>query len=178
LFNVELCYDPRAGVIRVVEVNPRIASQFVTLYRWVDGVDLYDLLVRLALGESPHYEPRPEGRAHAGSFVFRRFDGRPVRPAPSAAQLAQVRRRHPDAHLMLYLKRGGQLAREMKWLGSHRYAVVNLRGSDRTDLYARYREVRDTLGFGQHAGPEPAPLWAAGELPVAPDLVPGPGEQG
>jgi hypothetical protein len=66
---------------------------------------------------------------------------------------------------MLYLKRGGSLAREMKWLGSHRYAVLNLPGRDRTDLYTRYRDIRDTLGFERHAGPEPAPLWSPGTSP-------------
>ena len=159
LFNVELCYDPREDAIKVIEINPRIASQFVTLYEWVDGVRLYDILIDLALGEPPraHHQRPPQG--HAGSFVFRKFDGRPVRPAPRRAQLARVKRRHPDAHLMLYLKRGAGLAREMKWLGSHRYAIVNLRGHDRSDLYTRYRDIRDTLGFGRHAGPEPAPLW-------------------
>jgi len=62
---------------------------------------------------------------------------------------------------MLYVKHGADLAREMKWLGSHRYGVLNLRGRDRADLYARYRDIRDTLGFAGHAGPEPAPLWPA-----------------
>ena len=166
LFNVELAYDPRTEALRVIEINPRIASQFVTLYEWVDGVRLYDIMLDLALGETPRCEPSSQERIHAASFIFRKFDGRPLHPAPSRTQLAQVRRRHPDAHLMLYVKHGADLAREMKWLGSHRYGVLNLRGRDRADLYARYRDIRDTLGFANHAGPEPAPLW-----PGEPGLV-------
>jgi hypothetical protein len=169
VFNVELCYDPGEDSIQTIEINPRIASQFVTLYRWVDGVGLYDLMLSLAVGETPSYAPRPQPHAYAASFVLRSFDGRPVRPAPGRAQLRAVRQRHPDAHLMLYLKRGADLAREMKWLGSHRYAVVNLRGRDRADLYARYRDVRDTLGFGRHGGPEPAPMWTDRDAVAAPE---------
>jgi hypothetical protein len=171
LFNVELCYDPRRDAIQVIEINPRVASQFVSLYQWVDGIRLYDILLDLALGASPRVDPRPRRSGYAASFVFRRFDGRPVRPAPGAARRALAR--HPDAHLMLYLKRGAGLAREMKWLGSHRYAIVNLCGRDRAELYARYRDIRDTLGFAAHAGPEPAPLWTAADVPVS-----GRGEQG
>jgi len=95
LFNVELCYDPSADAIKVVEINPRVASQFVTLYRSVDGISLYDLMLSLAVGETPHCEPRPQAHAYAASFVFRRFDGHPVRPAPDAARLARVAARHP-----------------------------------------------------------------------------------
>jgi len=176
LFNVELCYDPRSGAIKVIEINPRIASQFVTLYRSVDGIRLYDLMLALALGETPQCDPRPQPHAYAASFVFRRFDGGPVRPVPTRAQLRQVRRRHPEARLMLYLKRGADLAREMKWLGSHRFAVLNLPGRDRADLYARYRDIRDTLGFAGQAGPEPAPLWTGGHSRPEPEAMPDVGD--
>jgi len=172
LFNVELCYDPDTDAMRIVEINPRIASQFVTLYEWVDGIRLYDVMIDLALGRTPHCERAPQADAYAGSFVFRRFDGRPARH-PGRDRLQQVATRHPDARLMLYLKRGGDLAREMKWLGSHRYAVLNLRGRDRAELYARYRDIRDTLGFGAHSGPEPAPLWKPGRTGAQPDAMPG-----
>jgi len=74
--------------------------------------------------------------------------------------------------MMLYLKRGADLAREMKWLGSHRYAVVNMGGSDRDELYARYRDVRGMLGFERHAEPEPAPMWAPEGLAVRTAAVP------
>ena len=178
LFNVELCYDPQNEAIRVVEINPRIASQFVTLYENVDGLRLYDIALDLAVGETPRLERWPQPQAYAASFVFRSFDGRPVSPQPGAAQLARVAERHPDARLMLYLKRGADLAREMKWLGSHRFAVLNLAGCDRADLYARYRDIRDTLGFARHAGPEPAPLWSPGMVMPEPSAVTGAGEQG
>jgi hypothetical protein len=177
LFNIELCYDPRDGSIKVIEINPRVASQFATLYEWVDGIRLYELMIVLALGESPQPERRPQAHTHAGSFVFRRFDGRPAR-RPSRDRLAQVAERHPDARLMLYLKRGVALAREMKWLGSHRYAVLNLRGDDRAHLYARFRDIRDRLGFARDAGPELAPLWSSECARAQPDALPGIGEQG
>lgn len=165
MFNIELCYDPRSDRLQVIEINPRVASQFIDFYQRVDGIRLYDIMLDLALGQSPRCAPARQAMTHAASFVFRRFDGLPV-VAPNAAQLDRVARRHPDAHLMLYPKRGAALAREMKWLGSHRYAVLNLAGRDREHLYERYRDIRDTLGFTAHAGPEPVPAWSDGHLPA------------
>ena len=173
LFNVELAYDPRSEAIRVIEINPRVASQFVTLYEWVDGISLYELMLDLALGETPRHDRRARLHSCAASFVLRTFDGRAVRPVPSRAQIARVGHRHPDARLMLYFKRGADLAREMKWLGSHRYAVVNLGGEDRAGLYARYRDIRAMLGFERHAEPEPAPMWSAETVAARAAGVPG-----
>jgi hypothetical protein len=172
LFNVELAYDPCSGAIRLIEINPRIASQFVTLYEWAEGIKLYPLMLDLALGETPKLARQLRANGCAASFVLRSFDGLPVRPAPDAARVARVHARHPDARVMLYLKRGADLAREMKWLGSHRYAIVNVSGRDRDDLYARYREIRGLLGFERHVEPEPAPLWRTDAGPASVEAVP------
>ena len=46
---------------------------------------------------------------------------------------------------MLYLKRGTSLAREMKWLGSYRYAVVNMAARSPDVLYERFRTLAHRL---------------------------------
>lgn len=147
LFNVELVYCPASGAIKVVEINPRVASQFMTLYDWVHGIRLHEAMLDLALGRVPRLAAAVQRHGHAASFVYRTFDGRSLRAAPTRAQLAQVAARHPDARVMLYVKRGADLAREVKWLGSHRYALVNVPGRDRADVFARQRDICATLGF-------------------------------
>jgi biotin carboxylase len=146
-FNIELIYDPDSGRIQIVEINPRMASQIMNLYRRVDGYDPYQVLFDLALGEAPRVTSGAGAFGAAASFVFRRFDGRAVTRVPGRAQIDSVRQRYPDARLMLYLKRGASLAREMKWLGSHRYAVLNLGGESAEDLHQRYDDIRRTLAF-------------------------------
>ena len=144
-FNVELILDPQSGAIRIIEINPRMASQIANLYRRVDGCDPFDMLLDLAVGNAPQtVRGAGEFRA-AASFVFRRFDGRAAGSVPTTEQIAAMHRRYPDARLMLYLKRGAGLAREMKWLGSHRYAVLNLGGRDAADLQLRYEAIRREL---------------------------------
>jgi len=60
----------------------------------------------------------------------------------------------------------------MKWLGSHRYAIVNVSGRNRDDPYARYRDIRGLLGFERHIEPEPAPLWRPDAGPASVEAVP------
>lgn len=158
-FNVELAVNCCKGGddIRVIEINPRLASQFATLYQWVDGIDIFEMLIDLALGEPARDAPAPQRFTRAGSFIFRKFDGTSLRRPPSRAQLATLRARHPEAELMLYPKRGASLAREMKWLGSHRYAILNLPGRDLADLYQRCADMRTLLGFDQEGEPNPLP---------------------
>ena len=146
-FNVELMYQPETGRLQIIEINPRMASQIVNLYRRVDGYDPYELLIDLALGNPPSVTFGQGAFGAAASFVFRRFDGREVTRVPKPSQIESVHQRYPDARLMLYLKRGASLAREMKWLGSYRYAVLNLGGASTEDLHQRYDEIRRELSF-------------------------------
>ncbi len=146
-FNVELIYNPEDGALRIIEINPRMASQIVNLYRRVDGYDPYELLINLSLGIAPQVTFGAGEFGAAASFVLRRFDGREVKHVPGQAQIDAMQQRYPDARLMLYLKRGAGLAREMKWLGSYRYAVLNLGGASAEDLYQRYDDIRRELAF-------------------------------
>jgi hypothetical protein len=146
-FNAELMFDPASGAIRVIEVNPRMATQIVNLYRRVDGCDPYGMLLDLAVGAAPAAVRGAGEFSTAASFVFRRFDGRAPGRMPGAEQIAAMHRRYPDARLMLYPKRGTGLAREMKWLGSHRYAVLNIGGHDAEDLQRRYETIRRELAL-------------------------------
>jgi biotin carboxylase len=146
-FNIEIFWEPREDRLWLIEVNPRLASQLAGLYRRAAGVNPYRMLLELCMGGVPRAEREATGCAVAASLVSRRFDGRALEREPSAADLARVRRRYPDAAVMLYLKRGSALAREMKWLGSYRYAVVNLGGASEQDLDRRYAEIRRMLHF-------------------------------
>lgn len=144
-FNMEMAWEPDSGRLRIIEINPRMASQLAYLYEWVDGVSPYHMLLELAAGEAPRLERHAPRFRAAASFALRKFDGKPLIADPTPEQLDRVRREYPEARLMLYLKRGGSLAREMKWLGSYRYAVVNLGGGSSDDLHQRFHALRRQL---------------------------------
>lgn len=147
-FNMEFFHDPRTGALKVIEFNPRLAAQLADLYAWVDGADVFAMSLALACGDDPAAVPRLAPRAGAAaSFVFRWFGG----PLPDARVDGRAQRwlrdTHPDATLMAFRKSGAGLRREMKWLGSYRYGVLNLHGADEMQLRAHYETVCRRLGW-------------------------------
>ena len=50
MFNVEMMYDAREDRIAIIEINPRMASQFADLYEKVDGTNSYEVLLDLGCG--------------------------------------------------------------------------------------------------------------------------------
>ncbi|HYC35923.1 MAG TPA: ATP-grasp domain-containing protein [Usitatibacter sp.] len=154
-FNVEMRLDPRSGAPRVIEINPRVAGQFFDLFERVDGFNLLEAVLELHAGEEPRVR-RGEGRQrHAASFVLRDFSGAGLGRWPSAREVAQLQARHPDAHAMVYAKRGADLAREMKWLGSYRYGVFNLGADSLEDLFAHFQRVCADITFHPAGHREP-----------------------
>ncbi|HEU4420204.1 MAG TPA: ATP-grasp domain-containing protein [Planctomycetota bacterium] len=153
LFNIEM-FVLRDGSVRVIEINPRSAAQFATMYREVDGIDVEGIGIALALGEPGASVKRVAPTAGAAaSFVFRRFDGThgPM-PAPGAEQWLAAT--HPRARLWLERSNARALRREYRWFGSHRYAVLNFAAQDFPTLMRQGAECGERL-FG--VGPLPLP---------------------
>jgi hypothetical protein len=166
-FNCE-CFVLPDGSLRFIEINPRLASQFVTLYRDVEGFDVYRMLAALAAGRDPAAVPRlPPCAGAAASFVFRRFDGAAA-PPPAPGAIEWLAAQHPRARLFTYHKRGRGLAREYKWLGSHRYAVLNHSAADADVLEAEFVRICARLGWPYQPLVDALPLHvAAGSLAPA-----------
>ncbi len=161
LFNVELFVQPD-GSVRVIEVNPRSAGQFASLYRAVAGIDVERLAIALAGGLPVDGLPRCEPWAGAAaSFVFRRFDGS-AGPEPTAAARAWLAATHPRSRLWTEPTRAGALRREYRWVGSHRHAVLNHAAADFAALFAQGNECAQRL-FGH---PLPRGVDAAPDRPT------------
>jgi len=147
-FNMEFFYDAPTDALKVIEFNPRLASQLADLYRRVDGIDAHAGSLALAHGRDPAGAMRcaPSAGA-AASFVFRSFERERVPTAPTPRRLRRFNGRFPDAWLQAMPKQGRGLARDFKWLGSHRYGVLHLGGADAVDLHERYRRACALLGW-------------------------------
>ncbi len=152
MFNMEFFYDTATQTLKVIEFNPRMASQFSDLYRRVDGLNLHAMALELAHGRDPWALPRELSTAGAASsFVYRVFDERashlPQRiPAmPSATQIGQLQLQLPDHLFLQFPKAGHSLARDFKWLGSYRYGILHLSGRDVQDLQERCQRASGIL---------------------------------
>lgn len=148
LFNMEFFYDAEHDKLTVIELNPRMASQFSDLYLRVDGIDLHRIALELAHGRDPALLPciRPSAGV-AASFVYRSFDPAARPPMPAAARQNDLARRFPDALLFCFPKTAGQIARDFKWLSSYRYGILHLGGRDAADLADRCAEASALLGW-------------------------------
>ena len=147
LFNVEMRVCPFTGACRMIEVNPRMAAQFSDLYEKVDGINLHEVALKIATGAAPDLTPVCGKYNMATSFVFRKFDGTPLANPPTFEKLDWLKEFDPDAFLAMFVKTGGGLKREMKWLGSHRYATLNMGGHSDEHLLDKFHLVKQTLGF-------------------------------
>ena len=79
--------------------------------------------------------------------MFRKFDGTPLANPPTHEKLQWLKEFDPDAFLALFIKTGSGLKREMKWLGSHRYATLNMGGHSDEHLQDKFHAVKQALGF-------------------------------
>jgi hypothetical protein len=150
---MEFFHDAATDRLTVIEFNPRMAAQFSDLYLRVLGLDLHALALALAHGHPPDSVPRVAPTAGAAaSLVYRTLAPEALVPAqPTTAQRQALHQAFPDSLFLGFAKQGKGLAREHKWLGSHRYGIVHLGGRDRPDLYARTAQASALLGW-------PAPL--------------------
>jgi len=147
MFNVEMRVDPASGALGIIEINPRAAGQFYDLFERVDGYNSFDALLALECGDEPDIRHREGRQKHAASFVLRDLAGEGLSRWPSRSEIAALKARHADAHVMLYPKRGADLAREMKWLGSYRYGVFNLGGETLEEMFTRFQRVCADITF-------------------------------
>jgi hypothetical protein len=147
MFNVEARVCEATGHVKLIEVNPRVAGQFFDLFERVDGTNLFDVLLSLETGEAPVVRRRQGPDAVAASFVMRDIAARGLSRWPGPRELEQLRARHAQARLMVYPKRGANLARERKWLGSYRYAVANMGAASEEALFDAYRRLHADVDF-------------------------------
>ena len=147
-FNMEFFFDAASGRLAVIEFNPRLASQFGDLYRRVLGLDAHAMSLELACGRDPLRAPRVEANAGAAaSLVYRSFAADEQPPHPGVPRQRALQARHPDALYFHFPKNGSALARDHKWLGSHRYGIVHLGGRDAQHLRERALDASALLGW-------------------------------
>jgi hypothetical protein len=156
MFNVEMRLDPASGQLQVIEINPRAAGQFYDLFERVDGYGLFEALLDLESGREPRVRHRAGRDRHAASFVLRDLAGEGLSRWPSRSEIARLQAGNPDACVMIYRKRGADLRREIKWLGSYRYGVVNVGGATLEEMFARFERICREITF--HPASRPAVL--------------------
>ena len=146
-FNIEMFYDARTDRIAIIEVNPKLASQFSDLFLKVDGQHSYRALLELALGQEPVFRKRQGGFRLAASWVLRTFEDQHVADVPSDASVAQIAAEYPDAQIEIHARSGRKLSDQMQDAHSFRYGLVNIGAASEAELERKFAAIQRRLRF-------------------------------
>ena len=147
LFNIEFMYNSETNEIHIIEVNPRMASQFADLYDKVDGVNLYSILIDIALGKQPAIVRNQGPHNFAASLVLRIFENKKVANAPKQKEFDQLKTEFPDSRVYTYVQEGEKLSDAFQDGKSFRYGLVHLGGKSEQDLLNKFERCKEILNF-------------------------------
>ena len=146
-FNIEFMYNRTTDAIHIIEINPRIASQFADIFQKVDGQNTYSLLLDLAVGNVPRRNVGSGRYNVAASFVLRTFQDKYVRKVPMSEEIEQLHCRFPDSYFELSCVKGTKLSDSMQDGHSFRYGLVHLGAQSWPELYQAFDEAQRILQF-------------------------------
>ena len=146
-FNIEYIYNPEADTVHIVEINPRMSSQFADLFEKVDGTNSYSVLLDLALGKPPQLKRR-QGNHHAAfSCVLRTFQNQRVLGLPSNGEIQALQGEFPDVRIEILATEGLKLSQQMQDTCSYRYGLLNIGGRDRDEILQKFDYCKSKLTF-------------------------------
>lgn len=147
MFNIEFKYDPKTDSIMIIEINPRMSSQFADLYEKVDGFNPYAVMVDLALGRTPALTGGQGRHPLAASCVLRTFADQRVLRIPRAGDVERLQNRYPDIRVEILATEEDCLSSAMQDGNSFRYGLVNIGGEDRQHIQSIFADCRKNLPF-------------------------------
>ncbi len=147
LFNIEFMYNPQSDSIHIIEVNPRMSSQFADLYEKVDGFNPYSVLIDIALNKEPVIHKNKGPFKLASSFILRLFEDKLANQVPSMEVINQLNAHYPDAHVEIYAKEGENLSSFLQDGKSYRYGIINIGEQNDIALNAKFKQCKNLLPF-------------------------------
>ncbi|OGB97010.1 hypothetical protein A3F06_01500 [candidate division TM6 bacterium RIFCSPHIGHO2_12_FULL_36_22] len=146
-FNIEYFYNSKDDTIKIIEVNPRLASQFADLYERVDGINSYRALMDLAAGKKPKTSKRKGQFKYAASCVLRVFEDKFVTKIPNLAHQCHVQALLPDVHIRIFAQEGKRLSDIEQDGKSFMYSIISLGGDSSEDIKRRLSLCKELLPF-------------------------------
>ncbi len=147
-FNIEFMYNPKTEDVHIIEVNPRLVSQFADLYEKVDGINSYQVALPLAVGQEPVFKKGGGTFDIAGSLVLRIFEDKKIEAMPEQYEIDELHKRFPEIRIQLYGVPGQKLSDQFQDGKSYRYGLIHLGARDRQELLEKFEECKQLLTFG------------------------------
>lgn len=147
LFNVEFMYDEEDDKIYIIELHPRMSSQFADLYEKVDGINSYQILLDIASGKIPQIKKNIGEHKIAASCVFRTFQNQFVIEVPSKQEIDFLSSIWPDIRIEIYAEPGKKLSEQRQDFYSYRYGIINIGGRDLQEILEIFEYCKNNLTF-------------------------------
>lgn len=146
-FNIEFYYDKQEDKIWLLEINPRMSQSHADIYNKVRGRSNHQVLVKLALGEEPHYKKLQGKYACAAKFMYRVFEDGIIEHVPSLDEIHQLEQKYEDSLIHIGVKEGQRLS-ELYRQDSYSYALghIMLGAQSQEELLSKYEQIIDDLG--------------------------------
>ena len=147
-FNLEFIWDENSGVMKLLEVNPRVSRSLSDMFERVHGASNLEVAVELALGEEPDY-PRPEGLFNcAAKFMLRHYENALVTHVPGAREIEQVQKEFPGSEVYIEAIEGKPLS-SLRDQSSYSYetAIVLMGADNHQHLMEHYERCKEILKF-------------------------------
>ncbi len=147
MFNIEMIYNPKKDTVHIIEINPKIASQFPDLFEKVDGSNTYEVMMRIALGMPPGFT-RGRGKYKiAASCVLRIFEDQLVKEVPEQENIAAVEKQFPDSIVQVIATKGKKLSEQLQDSNSFRYGLINMGADSQEELVQNFENASNMLNF-------------------------------
>ena len=140
--NIEFFWDPVQDTIRLIELNPRVASNHAFLFEQVDGMSNYQAELNLILGYEPILQPKKAlDSANVAAMLFYRVDDDAyVEEVPNEKDLIEIAAKLTPGALIVTLPEKKHLS-EFKGQDCYKYLVwyVFLVAESEEVLYETYQ---------------------------------------
>jgi len=147
LFNMELFYNSEADRISIIEINPKIASQFPNLFEKVDGFSTYQTLLEVAIGNEPAAAKAGGKYKVSASCVLRIFADQFVHDTPTAEEIELLTQKFPDTRVQIYAKTGHKLSAQVQDSSSYRYGLIDIGAQSVEELESKFEQCKSMLSF-------------------------------
>jgi biotin carboxylase len=147
VFNVEMMYIREDDSAKIIEINPRMAGQFVDLVDKVYGRNMYRIQLDLCLGRKPDPEGKKPKHKVGASFPLRLFKDMKVTRAPRLSEIADIHRQFPDTLIHVLVAEGSRLSDYPQDSDSFRYCLVNTAAGSREELHEKFERIKGMLRF-------------------------------
>jgi hypothetical protein len=156
-FNVELRVDEASGTFAILEVNSRIAFQFVKTIESVTGYDPLHLLCEVATGRPPQYATQNESTFPlCFNYELHSLTDKWVLRTPTRSDLEELRIRFPEVQIRNLVQENAFLSDYKHNPESYRYCILDIPGHSEQDIREKHDRVVNLLNYEFAEAHEPA----------------------